>query len=635
MKIAQTAIIISFTAALSGCGGPPPLPSYDNTAEVRAYYEANPDFFTFASPEDLPEDLEWENGLDQPEIGDEAATKGGTMNKAISAYPPTFRTFGPDSNHSFRGQFYDNIELSLVGLHPDTMEVIPGVAEEWAVAPDKQTVYYRIDPEATWSDGVSVTSDDVMMTFYLFHSDYARAPFYKQYYTTEYTHITRYDERTLSITLTSPKPKAAYYADVLPSPRHFFREFGPDFPSRYQWRVKPVTGAYLIDEDRTRKGRSITLRRLDDWWARDRKYYKNRFNPDFLRYRLVRSSEKQFELFRNGEIDWFPLDLPRFWYEKSEISEVFDGYIEKATFYNDYPRVPRGLYINCSKPLLDDVDVRVGLQHACNAQKLIDFDFRGDYRRSNIFCEGYGEFSEPDIRARSFDPAKAREHFAKAGFTERGADGILKREDGTRLSVTISSQQEPTINRILLRLKEEAERAGVEFQIEALDGTAFYQKVMAKQHEICFWGWGATPPHPRYFQTFHSSNAYDEGSDKPKPSTNNITVSADSRLDELSVAIRRATTEEEIRENSWAIEKVIHELAPWIPLYHRDYYRLGHWRWLRFPEETFNVRVSSLPDEAHVHWIDTEAKEETLAAKREGRTFPEVMEVYDEYRVGE
>ncbi len=606
---------------------------YDSTAEVEAFYEKEKDFFTFATAEDVPKDLQWQDGMEQPEIGDELATKGGVVNRAIAAFPPTYRTFGPNSNHSFRGEFHDNIEMGLVNLHPDTMEVIPGLAKQWAVSKDRQTVYFRLDPEATYSDGVPVVADDYLMTFYVYRSSYANAPFYSQYYGTQYKNITKYDDLTISIKLATAKPKTAYFAALSPMPRHFFHEFGSDYAQRYQWRIKPTTGAYLIDEDKTRKGRVIVLKRVKDWWAKDRKYQKNRFNPDYVRYRLVRSSEKQFELFRNGEVDLYSLNDPRFWNEKTEIDAVYKGYIKKAVFYNDYPRVPRGLYINNSKPELDKVDVRVGMQYASNVQKLIDFDFRGDYRRTNIFCSGYGKFSEPTIRAREFDPQKAREHFAKAGFTETGKDGILKNKAGKRLSFTISVAQDPLTNRIVLRLKEEAKKSGLEYQIESLDGTGFFKKVMSKQHEICLWGWGAGPPYPRYYQNFFSENAYEKGSKTPKPNTNNITVTVDPRLDRYSLAIRNATTEKEIKDNSYAIEKVIHELAPWVPGYHRNYYRFGYWRWLKFPQKALNVRVSSEPFEAHVHWVDTEAKEKTLVAKRKGDTFPESLEVYDRYLV--
>ncbi|MCF6313256.1 MAG: extracellular solute-binding protein [Verrucomicrobiales bacterium] len=623
---------LMMVTALS-CARMDELESYDSAPEIEAFYKKEKDFFTFANPADVPEGLQWQDGMDQPEVGDDQAKKGGVLNQAIQAFPPTYRTFGPNSNHSFRGEFHDNIEMGLVSLHPDTMQVIPGLAKQWAVSKDRQTVYFRLDPEARYSDGVPVVADDYLMTFYVYRSPYANAPFYSQYYGTQYKNITKYDDLTISITLATAKPKTAYFAALSPMPRHFLKEFGPDYPVRYQWRVKPTTGAYQIDEDKTRKGRVIVLKRVKDWWAKDRRYQKNRFNPDYIRYRLVRNSEKQFELFRNGEMDLYSLNAPRFWNEKTEMDVVYKGYIKKAIFYNDYPRVPRGLYINNSKPLLDDVNVRVGMQHASNMQKLIDFDFRGDYRRTNIFCEGYGKFSEPNIRAREFDPKKAREFFAKAGFTQSGKDGILKKKDGTRLSFAISVAQDPQTNRIVLRLKEEAAKAGLEYQIESLDGTGFFKKVMSKQHEICFWGWGAGPPYPRYYQNFFSGNAYEQGSKTPKPNTNNITVTVDPRLDEYSLAIRNATTEQEIQENAYATEKVIHELAPWVPGYHRNYYRFGYWRWLKFPEKSFNVRVSSEPYEAHVHWVDMKVKEETLTAKRKGEVFPESLEVYDQYLV--
>ena len=46
---------------------------------------------------------------------------------------------------------------------------------------------------------------------------------------------------------------------------------------------------------------------------------------------LVRDIEKAFEMFRLGELDMFPLGLPKYWYEKTEIPEVFKGYIENPT----------------------------------------------------------------------------------------------------------------------------------------------------------------------------------------------------------------------------------------------------------------------------------------------------------------
>jgi hypothetical protein len=46
-----------------------------------------PEYFTFAKPEDVPADLKWEDGMNEPEIGDPNAKKGGTMRHYILSFP--------------------------------------------------------------------------------------------------------------------------------------------------------------------------------------------------------------------------------------------------------------------------------------------------------------------------------------------------------------------------------------------------------------------------------------------------------------------------------------------------------------------------------------------------------------------
>ena len=53
----------------------------------------------------------WEDGQEEPEIGDPESKKGGAFRYFITSSPPTIRPFGPNSNNSFRGELYDNIEI--------------------------------------------------------------------------------------------------------------------------------------------------------------------------------------------------------------------------------------------------------------------------------------------------------------------------------------------------------------------------------------------------------------------------------------------------------------------------------------------------------------------------------------------
>jgi microcin C transport system substrate-binding protein len=373
------------------------------------------------------------------------------------------------------------------------------------------------------------------------------------------------------------------------------------------------------------------MTRVTDWWARDRKYYRNRFNVDRIEYRQVRDPEKIFQMFLQGDIDMFILGDAKKWYEATEVEPVLDGYIERAVFFNDYPRPSRGLYMNLSRPLLDNRDIRIGLNHATHWEKVIEIDLRGDAERLNLLNEGYGEISNPHIRAREFSIPKAREAFARAGFDEMGPDGILRNEDGRRLSFTISYNKVPIIQQMMLRIKEEARRAGVEYKLEALDPVTGFQKIMRKEHEIYLGGWAVSPPFPDYYQQFHSKEAYLPGTEEPRPMTNNISVFADPEVDPILEANRNARSFEAVKETSWKLEEIFHERAIWIPSFQRPFYRVGYWRWVRWPDD-FNVRLAYLPDEPHVLWIDEEIKEDTLAAMREGRTFEERYLLFDQYR---
>ena len=592
-----------------------------------------PKFFEVLTEADLPKNLEWVDGNDEPEIGSPEAKKGGTFHSYIpgGAYPPTIRCCGKEANNSFRSNHWDDIELSLTGFHPDTGKIIPGLADRWAVEPDGQTVYFHIDPAARWSDGKKVKSGDWRMTLYVYLSPYLTEPFYRAYYGEQYWGIATYGDDYVCIRLAYPKPLAAGFAGLTPFQEDFYREFGPDFESRYNWRPRPTTGAYEILAKDIVKGRSISLTRVKDWWARDKKYYRYRFNADRIEYIQVRDEEKTFQLFLRGEIDTYLLGDAKKWYEKTEVPQVFDGYIEKATFYNEYPAVSRGLYFNISRPLLSNLDVRIGLQHATNWEKVIELDLRGDAERMHLVNAGYGEFSNPNIRTRPFSVELARAAFAKAGFTKTGGDGILENAQGQRLSFTINYPKSPAIDPILLRIKEEARRAGVEYKLEGLDATAAFQKVSRKEHEIAFMGWQLSPPFPDYYQQFHSKDAYEPGTTKPRPMTNNITVFADPEVDKILEANRNARSLEEIRDTSWKLEQIFHDRAVWVPAFNRPFYRVGYWRWIRWPEN-FNVRLGNEPEMNYVYWIDSELKRETEEAMHSGKKFPEKNLVFDQYR---
>lgn len=591
-------------------------------------------YFSFKKPEDIPANLVWQNGMDEPEVGDPKAIKGGTFNFFINEFPNTLRPFGPEANHSFRSFVYDDVEVYIIGLHPVTNKPIPGIANEWALSEDGRTVYYKLDPKATYSDGIQIKAKDFMADIYVRSSQNVFDPYYEQYFQEQIANITVYDELTISITLPERKPDMYYSTAMRPASPTFYAEYGPDYKERYQWRVPPTTGAYNLTAENIKKGRSITMTRVKDWWAKDRKYYRYRNNVDRIRYLVIRDISKCFELFKIGEIDAFWIHSPSYWYEKTEVDAVFNGYIEKKKFFRKWPIIPWGIYLNVEEGILKDKNVRIGLHHAMNYQKVNDQMYRGDYVRINQFSDGFGKFTNESIKARKYNPKLAREYFAKAGYTEEGDDRILRNAAGDKLSFSCTIRQEPGRLQMLSILQTEALDCGVELKIDAAEASVAFAKTSEKRHESTFSAWGVLPPTPKYRQFFHSEMAFDETGARNK-SSNNMNVFASERMDVLSDQVRNARTYDELEKAAHEAQQIIHDEGIFIPGVDRNYTAIGHWRWMKWPNsETTKFSYPAIyePMETYLYWIDEEEKKRTLEARKEGKTFPEIEQVIDDYR---
>ena len=125
--------------------------------KAAAFYAEHPDFFRFAKPADLPKDLVWQDGSEQKEFADPRAVRGGVLRQFTTSTPPTLRRVGPNANNGFRGELYDNNDFGLLAGHPDTDEIIPALATSWAMSADGLTAYFRLDPNAKFTDGQPVT----------------------------------------------------------------------------------------------------------------------------------------------------------------------------------------------------------------------------------------------------------------------------------------------------------------------------------------------------------------------------------------------------------------------------------------------------------------------------------------------
>ncbi|WP_107851997.1 extracellular solute-binding protein [Oceanimonas marisflavi] len=576
---------------------------------------------------ELPDNLAWETNHEDPIFASPEAKRGGRFNMTMMSFPLTFRTVGPDSNTSFRSFVLEN-QLGLYGLHPDTENPIPALATHWAFGDDNRTMYFKLNPAARWSDGEPVTADDYLFALEFMRSKVIRAPWYNNYFTEEITDVTKYDDYTISVTAGSPKSRRELLNTVglVPQPEHFY-EMSEDWVRRYNWEVVPVTGAYVISD--VKRGRSITFTRLDDWWGNDLTYYKHRFNVDEIRLTVVRDLNIAYRHFLRGDVDTFGLILPEWWHDKTDTPEYRNGLINRIWFYNEMRQGAQGLHLNTAHPRLADVRVRQGIAHAINMQRMLDTILRGDYERMHGFGTGYGDFTDYDIRAREYDIQQARALFAEAGYDRQGPGGILLNAEGDRLSLAVTyTTQEHTARLAILR--EEARKAGLDLQLNLVDGATGFKVMLEKKHEAAWLGWSGGGLYPQYWEFFHSLNAN-------KPQTNNLFNISDQELDTLIEQYRRTMDLDAKAAISRQIQRRVHELAIFIPGYQVPYTREAYWRYVKLPESKGTQRSPSLfwPMEGYPHstgglfWIDQQQKAEIKAG---GKRYEPVLEVVETWR---
>lgn len=570
----------------------------------------------------LPTDIKWITNDTAKVFASPDARKGGTYRTFISNFPLTLRQVGPDSNGSFRSVIGAN-QMHLMDSHPDTEELLPALATHWAFGKDKKSMYFKLNPKARWSDGKPLIADDFLFGLEFMRSKFIMSPWHNNFFKTDFDKVVKYDDHTISIHTTRAHPEIEVYTNSLPAiPRHYYRKLDKNFVRKYNWKVIPNTGPYQISK--VRKGKSIMLTRKKNWWAKDLKYMKGRFNVDRVKYIVIRDLTTAFEYFLKARLDVFSLTLPEYWHQKTPNLKKFKkGYIERIWFYTDDREPSIGFYLNQDKAVFKDVRVRYAFAHAIHIDKLINGLLRGDYQRLQSGTIGYGPYTNTAVKARTYNIKKVEQLMTAAGW-KRGKGGIWEKGK-QRYSVTITYSADHHTQRLVL-LKEEARKAGIELNLQRLDGSAAFKRFLEKKHEVAWMGW-STSFRPQFWGQYHSDNAH-------KPQTNNITNTDDPELDKMIMAYRESLSIKERIQLAKKIQSKIHKIGSYIPAYRVGYFREGYWRWWKFPKVPATRRSDSLfdPFGTATFWLDKDEKKKTKEAMDDGIAYPAVTKIDTTYK---
>lgn len=579
----------------------------------------------------LPPDIVWETDNDEPLIGSPNAIRGDTLRVAIGAYPLTFRMMGPNSNDYFATWNRQFAAMPLVMRHPVTDVYVPVLATHWSIQKDQQTIYFKLDRDAKFSDGHPVTADDYVFTWRMMQSKFIVDPFYNSYAEQYYKSVDKIDDYTLRIvgTRASWRPLNDY-AGLWPTPEHVTK-LDDTWVTRTTNEPLVGPGPYVVSEQN--RGESVVFKRIPNWWGDKKRYFIGLYNFDNIKLRVM-SNDRELDYLRQGELDMMWEGSARNWNEGYNFDAIKNGWLRRARIFVDVPSGVSGFQINLGAPLLENRDFRLAIHHLFNFERLNRNVMYNEYFRKASFFDGT-EFANPNIHARPFDPAKAHEYLEKAGFhrPEEGktsmfaslwrgvrgliaprtdTDDILVNDKGEKAGFTVTYTSK-TLERHLTVIQQDYRRAGVDMRLQLLEpGTAF-QRALERKFEITHLGMtsGFYPDPRQYLHTdFKKTN-----------NNNDFWGFGTQEVDDLIRVYEEDLDPEARRQAMYRIDQIVHDEGFYIPFWDAPYQRLVYWDYFQFPEFYLPKRTEQYIDWL-VYWIDPVKKAALKEAMDANKPYP-------------
>jgi len=508
--------------------------------------------------------------------GDPHAVKGGRLRMAMQEFPSTLRTEGKDSNSTFLSSVSGLLYESLLSLDSNTLEIVPLLATHWKISEDKMTFSFRINPEARWSDGEPVTSDDVVATWRLLVDEGILFPYTNMLYR-KFEEPVAESPYLFHVTTTEENWRHFLYFGISMKilPAHVIGGLdGSEYLDEFQFKMVPGSGPYELLDENIDKGRSIVITRRDDWWGASFPENAGLYNFDEIEWTVIMDERLWLEKFKKGELDVYMVNRASWWVGEFDYDEIQRGVCLKRKIYNEAVQGISGLAFNMREWPFDDIRIRKAFSYLYNRDKLIDKLFYGEYLKLYSYFPS-SVYENPDNIKYEYDPEKAKKLLAEAGYKERNSDGWLVNDQGQILELTLTFDS-PSWERIHTVLQEDLKRAGIKLNLKQLTSTTQFQNNMDHKFKLAFQSWsGLFWPNPN--SSWHSSTA------DQTPSTNICGVK-DAVIDSLAFLYDNEYDSSKRIELIRGIDHRLSELVPYALAWYGPFNRVVFWNKFGYPE---------------------------------------------------
>ncbi|MGO1593609.1 MAG: ABC transporter substrate-binding protein, partial [Ancrocorticia sp.] len=430
---------------------------------------------------------------------DAAQTEGGDLVWAIETEPTTLNpqlNGGDAVKHVIRGLFDSYLYANEAG------EYEPWLAEGYEVSEDGTTITLTLRDDVTFSNGEELDADAVVQNFdQLTEDDYASSSRNSLTSLTDYEAV---DATTVEFTLSQPDALFLNYlsssssSPIAPESLESSDELESGGTTVYG------TGPFTLES--WNQGQEIVFaKRADYAWApqaianEDDVAYL-----DSVTYRILGENSTRTGALSSGQADVITgipaVDVP-----------LFDGQDGFEYYNSPAGGSPYSIYLNVTRPGLDDQNVREAIRQGLDLDTLLDSVYQGQVERAwsslTPASPYYDESLEDSV---PYDVEGANDLLDEAGWSERDGDGF-RVKDGERLTVrAVSAAPYVRDNRdVLLQAIGASLRndLGIDFAFEPVDLGTESERAEANDYELFDNSYGGSDPASSYDVLYSSDPA--------------------------------------------------------------------------------------------------------------------------------
>lgn len=530
---------------------------------------------------------------------------GGALAASPSASPDdgtlTLRvgwTTEPDNLNPFAGVEQSSYELFhisydfLTDYGDKYLETQPGLAESWTSSADGLTWTFKIRSGVKWSDGEPLTASDIAFT-YNWQMELGLTAFLSALDGIE--SVTAADDTTLVIECSRPK------ADILSMwvpilPEHVYSKF-TTYDDAYNASIRPpIVGSGPFRVVEWQKGKFVRCVANKEYWGGAPKV-------DEVIFTLYKNQDTLAQDLKLGTID-LAINIPPAQVKALQGDESLEAQAcsQKAFDY---------LAFNCyegeslGNPVLRDPRFRVALNWGIDKAKMAELAYQGYADPGTSLFEV--DYYDPDLdwhwqppadAEYTFDPDKAGQLLADAGYKDTDGDGILNDPNNAGKDITLrlwsrrESPQSQTMGKLLTDWWENL-GIDIEYSVEdngvLLDSGYNYEGDTYKpDFDMYIWAWQPSGSDPgRRLGYFRSEQIENQ----------NDACWGDQEYDRLWQEQSQELDPQKRKEITSRMQEIFYEQSPCIVLTYPktlQAWNTSRWEgWTRIPQDTGAVAFLS------------------------------------------